>query len=107
MPNDIFNFFVAVFLRGRGILTELLRKAEAHAAERKIAPTVLFTARLFPDMSPLTGQVQGACDTAKRATWETTGVRRLMQNISIGQANAGVVLNENSHGFDRPKDFDR
>src|SRR5260221_5594343 len=67
MPNDIFNFSVAVFLRGHGILAELLRKAEAHAAERKITPTVLLTARLFPDMFPLTGQVQGACDTAKRA----------------------------------------
>jgi len=39
MPNDIFDFSVAVFLRGHGILAELLRKAEAHAAERKIAPT--------------------------------------------------------------------
>jgi hypothetical protein len=68
MPNNIYNCSVTVFLRGHGILTELLRKAEAHAAERKIAPTVLLTARLFPDMFPLTGQVQGACDTAKRAT---------------------------------------
>ena len=74
MPNDIFNFSVAVFLRGHGILAELLRKAEAHAAERKIAPTVLLTARLFPDMFPLTGQVQGACDTAKRVTARLVGV---------------------------------
>src|SRR5713101_2024470 len=74
MPNDIFNFSVPVFLRGHGILAELLRKAEAHAAERKIAPTVLLTARLFPDMFPLTGQVQGACDTAKRVTARLVGV---------------------------------
>jgi hypothetical protein len=74
MPNDIFNFSVPVFLRGHGILAELLRKAEAHAAERKVAPTVLLTARLFPDMFPLTGQVQGACDTAKRATARLVGV---------------------------------
>src|SRR6267154_5099768 len=67
MPNDIFNFSVAVFLRGHGILAELLRKAEAHALERKIAPSVLLTARLFPDMFPLTRQVQLGCDTAKRA----------------------------------------
>jgi uncharacterized protein len=74
MPNNIFNCSVVMFLRGHGILAELLRKAEAHAAERKIAPTVLLTARLFPDMFPLTGQVQGACDTAKRATARLVGV---------------------------------
>src|SRR5713101_4774311 len=66
MSNDIFDYSVPVFLRGHGILAELLKKAESHAAERKIAPAVLLTARLFPDMYPLTGQVQAACDTAKR-----------------------------------------
>src|SRR5229473_3440681 len=74
MPNDFFNFSVAIFLRGHGILAELLNRAEAHAAERKIAPTVLLTARLFPDMLPLTGQVQAACDTAKRTTARLIGV---------------------------------
>ncbi len=74
MPNDIFDFSVGIFLRGHGILAELLNKAEAHAAERKVAPTVLLTARLFPDMFPLTGQVQGACDTAKRTTARLIGV---------------------------------
>src|SRR5260370_6074045 len=74
MPNDIFEFSVAVFLRGHGILAELLRKAEADAAERKIAPTVLLAARLFPDMYPLTGQVRAACDTAKRTTARLVGV---------------------------------
>jgi uncharacterized protein len=74
MPNDIFDFSVAVFLRGHGILAELLRRAEAHAAERKIAPTALLVARLFPDMYPLTGQVQAACDTAKRTTARLVGV---------------------------------
>jgi len=36
MPNDIFDFSVGIFLRGHGILAELLNKAEAHAAERKV-----------------------------------------------------------------------
>src|SRR5262249_20613066 len=29
--------------------------------------------------------------------------KRLVQNISIGQANTSVISNEDSHGFDRPK----
>src|SRR5258708_24276262 len=74
MPNDLFNFSVAIFLRGHGILAELLNRAEAHAAERKIAPTVLLAGRLFPDMLPLSGQVQGACDAAKRTTARLIGV---------------------------------
>jgi uncharacterized protein len=74
MSSDIFDYSVPVFLRGHGILAELLKKAESYAAERKIAPAVLLTARLFPDIYPLTGQVQAACDTAKRATARLVGV---------------------------------
>src|SRR6266853_5344869 len=74
MLNDLYTFFVPVFLRGHAVLAELLRKAEAHAASYKITPSVLLTARLFPYMYPLTGQVQGACDTAKRATARLVGV---------------------------------
>ena len=74
MPNDLYAFSVPVFLRGHAILSDVLRKGEAHAAERKIAPSTLLTARLFPDMFALTGQVQAACDTAKRATARLVGV---------------------------------
>jgi hypothetical protein len=34
---------------------------------------LLLTARLFPDMFTLTGQVQAACDAAKRATARLVG----------------------------------
>ena len=56
MPNLISEFSISVFLRGHAILSEVLRKGEAHALERNIAPSVLLTARLFPDMLPLTGR---------------------------------------------------
>jgi uncharacterized protein len=74
MSNEILDYSVAVFARGLGILAELLRKAESHATERKIDPSALLTARLFPDMFTLTGQVQAACDTAKRSTARLVGV---------------------------------
>jgi uncharacterized protein len=74
MPNDLYTFSVPVFLRGHAVLSELLRKGEAHACSYKITPSALLTARLFPDMFPLTGQVQAACDTAKRATGRLVGV---------------------------------
>jgi len=74
MPNDLYTLSVPVFLRGHAVLSELLRKGEAHAYGHKITPSALLTARLFPDMFPLTGQVQAACDTAKRATGRLVGV---------------------------------
>src|SRR5260370_30209791 len=63
MPNLISEFSISVFLRGHAILSEVLRKGEAHALERNIAPSVLLTASLFTDMRPLTRQVQLAVDT--------------------------------------------
>jgi hypothetical protein len=67
MREQTFEVPIPAFLRGHATLSEVLRKGEAHALERKIAPSVLLTARLFPDMLPLTRQVQLAVDTAKRA----------------------------------------
>src|SRR5262249_60753012 len=74
MPNNLYIFSVPVFLRGHAVLSELLRKGEAHAAGYKITPSTLLAARLFPDMFPLTGQGQAACDTPKRATARLVGV---------------------------------
>ncbi len=67
MPIDIHSVSVPALLRGLRVLGNVLKKAEAHAAERSITPAALLSARLFPDMFPLSGQVRSACDTAKRA----------------------------------------
>ena len=55
-------------------LSAILDKAEAHCAAKKIEPTALTSYRLFPDMFPLTRQVQIACDTAKGAVARLAGV---------------------------------
>ncbi len=55
-------------------LSAILDKAQAHAEAKKIDPLALTQARLFPDMYPLTRQVQIACDTAKAATARLAGV---------------------------------
>lgn len=51
-----------------------LDQAQAYCTERKVDPTVLLTARLFPDMAPLIGQVQLASDHAKGAFYRTAGL---------------------------------
>jgi hypothetical protein len=46
-------------------LSVLLDRAQAHAEAKKIEPSALTAYRLYPDMFPLTRQVQIACDQAK------------------------------------------
>lgn len=58
---------VGVFTRALGNLSAVLEKGVTHAKQRKFEPAVLLTARLAPDMYPLTRQVQIACDIAKNS----------------------------------------
>ena len=46
-------------------LSDVLRKGEEYAQQRKIYPVTLLQSRLFPDMLPLVRQVQIACDFSK------------------------------------------
>jgi len=55
-------------------LSVILDKAQAHADAKKIDPRVLTAARLYPDMFPMSRQVQSACDTAKGAVARLAGV---------------------------------
>jgi hypothetical protein len=55
-------------------LSTILDKAHAHCEARKIDPLVLTGFRLYPDMFPLSRQVQIACDTAKGAVARLAGV---------------------------------
>jgi hypothetical protein len=55
-------------------LAAILKKAEAYCEARKIDPNALLTARLYPDMLPLTRQVQIATDQAKGCGARLTGI---------------------------------
>ncbi|QWC95839.1 DUF1993 domain-containing protein [Polynucleobacter paneuropaeus] len=55
-------------------LSAILKKAEEHATAHKIDPKVLMDARLFPDMLPLTKQVQIACDQPKNGFARLAGI---------------------------------
>lgn len=55
-------------------LSAILDKAQAHVDARKIDPAALTAYRLFPDMLPMTRQVQIACDNAKGAMARLAGV---------------------------------
>src|SRR6201995_4584702 len=57
---------VPAYLQMRNSLSGLLTKAEAHCEAKKIQPEVLLGARLYPDMLPLSKQVQLVSDHATR-----------------------------------------
>ena len=57
---------VPAYLQILGSLTGILTKAEAHCAAKKIDPAVLLSARLYPDMLPLSRQIQLTCDFATK-----------------------------------------
>jgi uncharacterized protein len=67
MSISLYDFSIPPLTRALTNLSALLDKAEAHAAAKKFDSVVLAQARLFPDMHPLSRQVQIACDTAKGA----------------------------------------
>jgi uncharacterized protein len=65
MALNIYDVSIPVLIRGLTNLTSIIEKAAAHAETKKIDPVVLAQSRLYPDMLPLTKQIQIACDTAK------------------------------------------
>lgn len=65
MSTSMHQASVPVFVQMLGSLRAILDKAEAHCTAKKIDPSVILGARLFPDMFPLTRQVQLTSDFAK------------------------------------------
>jgi hypothetical protein len=65
---------IPVFVRALNVLTALLDKAQAHAAQNGLELSTLVNARLAPDMYPLSGQIQRASDASKFAIKRLTGV---------------------------------
>ena len=73
MPVTLYDASVRTATRALTNLVHVLEKGAAHAEAKKIEPSVLVNARLFPDMFPLSKQVQIATDVAK------IGISRIAQ----------------------------
>ena len=68
MTLSLYQASIPVFINQIGNLSEILKKGLAHAEAKKIEPSVLLSCRLYPDMHPLTRQVQMVSDSAKGAS---------------------------------------
>ena len=74
MPLSMYQASIPVFERMLGNLDAILDKAAASAEARKFKPDVLVSARLAPDMIPLSGQIQIATDSVKGCAARLGGV---------------------------------
>ncbi|HZO23290.1 MAG TPA: DUF1993 domain-containing protein [Steroidobacteraceae bacterium] len=73
MNVSVYAVSIEVFTSALTNLSGLLEKGAAHATERKFDPAVLVSARLAPDMLPLSRQIQIACDLAKSSAARLAG----------------------------------
>ena len=73
MTISMYQASVPVFVKGLTNLKGILEKAAAHALAHKIDDTVFVTARLYPNMLPLSKQVQIASDFARGTTARLAG----------------------------------
>jgi hypothetical protein len=63
---SFYDASVPAFQQILGSLSGLLTKAETHCKAKNIQPEVLLASRLYPDMLPLSRQIQLACDFAAK-----------------------------------------
>ncbi|OGV76171.1 MAG: hypothetical protein A3I83_09135 [Methylotenera sp. RIFCSPLOWO2_02_FULL_45_14] len=71
---SIFDATIPPLKRTLTNLSSILKKGEDYANTKKIEHAVLLNARLFPDMYPLTRQVQIATDMSKGAAARLAGL---------------------------------
>jgi hypothetical protein len=74
MTISMYQASVPCFVRTLGNLSAILDKAQAHVDAKKLDATALTSCRLFPDMLPMTRQVQIACDAAKGLVARLSGL---------------------------------
>lgn len=74
MTVSMYKISVPIFVQFLTSLSSVLDKAAAHCEAKKIEPSALLGARLFPDMFPLSRQVRAATDHAVNASARLAGV---------------------------------
>ena len=74
MTVSVYTASIPVFQQMLGGLADIVARAKTHADGKKIEPAALLQARLYPDMFPLTRQIQIACDFARGVSARLAGI---------------------------------
>jgi uncharacterized protein len=77
MTVSMFKISVPIFVQFLTALSAVLEKTAAHCEAKKIDPSAVLNARLFPDMFPLIRQVRAATDHAVSASARLAGAEPL------------------------------
>jgi uncharacterized protein len=94
MPISMYRASAPIFLQLLPAMSACLDKAQAYAVAKKFDPAVLLQSRLFPDMFPLSRQVQLGCDFAKNTMARLAGVDPVKiedTEATIDQLKARIV----------------
>src|SRR6202162_4021889 len=93
MTVSMYKISVPIFVQFLTALGVVLDKAAAYCEAKKIDPSALLNARLFPDMFPLVRQVRAATDHAVNATARLAGTEPLaFANTETSFAELGERL---------------
>src|ERR1700688_2404706 len=87
MTVSMYKISVPIFVQFLTALGAVLGKAAAHCEAKRIDPSALLNARLFPDMFPLARQVRAATDHAVNATARLAGA----EPPALGNAEASFA----------------
>jgi hypothetical protein len=74
MSAPMYDMSIPILTLGLTNIENMIDKGVAHAEARKFDSLVLAQSRVFPDMFPLSRQVQIACDMAKGCAARLAGV---------------------------------
>ncbi|GAQ05272.1 hypothetical protein ALT_2593 [Aspergillus lentulus] len=79
MTSSLYTYTVPTYLKGLETLTLILKKAEEYAKENNIPLSEFAEARLYPNMLPLSFQVQSVSNTSKNSVARLAGT----ENVSM------------------------
>lgn len=77
MSLSMYDASIPQFVKTLDNLAKILTKAEAYATSKKITPSALLEARLFPDMFHFTKQIQILTDQVRHGCARLAGVELL------------------------------
>lgn len=70
----MYDISIPMFINNFNILSRILSKAERYAEKRKIDKSVFINARLYPDMLPLSKQIQIGTDMVRLGVGRLAGI---------------------------------
>jgi len=109
MSVPLYEISVPIFIRGLNALSHILAEAEKYAKEKDIPISEFIEARLYPDMLPLTFQIQASSDVSKSAVVRVAGTEPVVMEdneSTIEQLQGRIARTIDVLKRVKPEDFE-